>query len=478
MTRKKNEIFINLIWRFAERCGAQSVSFLVWVILARILSPEDFGTVTIVNAVILILNVFVDSGLGNALIQKKETDNLDFSSVFFFNIFVAILLYGALFLTAPLMAGFYKNNDLISLVRVAGISIIISSIKNVQQAYISRAMQFKKFFIATTGGTIVSAILGIYMAINGHGAWALIVQNISNLLIDTTILWIIVKWRPKWVFSIKRLKQLLSYGWKILVTVLLDVVYNNMRSLVIGRVYTANDLAYYNKGNSIPNFLVSNISFSIDSVLFPVLSSEQDTVARVKEMTRKTIQLGSYVIWPMMIGMMAVARPLIIVVLTEKWIEVVPYLCVFCFVFALWPIHTAHLSAIKALGRGDLFLKLEVIKIVIGIMALFCTVFIDVKAIAIGEAIVSPICAAVNAWPNKKLLNYTITELIEDVLPAIKLSLIMGLCVYSINFLKLESYVTLVIQIIIGVLIYIIFSKLFHVKSFEYLIKILKKISA
>lgn len=475
MARKKNEILKNLIWRFAEKCGAQTVSFLVWIILARILSPEDFGTMTIVNAVILILSVFTDSGLGNALIQKKEADDLDFSSVFYFNVCVGILLYGFLFFSAPIIAVFYSNDALTKLIRAAGVIVIISSIKNVQQAYVSRTMQFKKFFVATIGGTIISAILGIYMAVKGYGAWALIAQNIFNLLMDTVILWVIVQWRPKRVFSIKRLKQLLSYGWKILVTVLLDTMYNNMRSLVIGRVYTANDLAYYNKGYSIPSFLVSNISFSLDSVLFPVLSAEQDVTANVKEMTRKTIRLSSYLIWPMMIGLMAVARPLVAIVLTEKWIEVVPYLCIFCFVFALWPIHTANLNAIKALGRSDLFLKLEIIKIAIGIAALCSTMFISVKAIAIAEAIVSPLGAVVNAWPNKKLLHYTFSEQLADVLPAIKLSIIMGICVYSINFFNLERIAVLVLQIIIGILVYIGFSKLFHNESFEYLLGVLKK---
>lgn len=475
MARKKNEILKNLIWRFAEKCGAQTVSFLVWIILARILSPEDFGTMTIVNAVILILSVFTDSGLGNALIQKKEADDLDFSSVFYFNVCVGILLYGFLFFSAPIIAVFYSNDALTKLIRAAGVIVIISSIKNVQQAYVSRTMQFKKFFVATIGGTIISAILGIYMAVKGYGAWALIAQNIFNLLMDTVILWVIVQWRPKRVFSIKRLKQLLSYGWKILVTVLLDTMYNNMRSLVIGRVYTANDLAYYNKGYSIPSFLVSNISFSLDSVLFPVLSAEQDVTANVKEMTRKTIRLSSYLIWPMMIGLMAVAKPLVAIVLTEKWIEVVPYLCIFCFVFALWPIHTANLNAIKALGRSDLFLKLEIIKIAIGIAALCSTMFISVKAIAIAEAIVSPLGAVVNAWPNKKLLHYTFSEQLADVLPAIKLSIIMGICVYSINFLNLERIAVLVLQIIIGILVYIVFSKLFHNESFEYLLDVLKK---
>lgn len=475
MAGKKNEILKNLIWRFAEKCGAQTVSFLVWIILARILSPKDFGTVTIVNAIILILSVFMDSGLGNALIQKKDADDLDFSSVFYFNVFLGIVLYGLLFCSAPLIAAFYNNEDLTNLIRIAGISIIISSVKNVQQAYISRTMQFKKFFAATIGGTIFSAILGIYMAISGYGAWALVMQNIVNLFMDTAILWIVVKWRPKYVFSIKRLKQLLSYGWKLLCSVLLDTMYNNMRSLVIGRVYTANNLAYYNKGYNIPSFLVSNISFSMESVLFPVLSAEQDVTANVKEMTRKTIRLSSYLIWPMMIGLMAVAKSLVVIVLTEKWIEVVPYLCIFCFVFALWPIHTANLNVIKALGRSDLFLKLEIIKIVIGIAALCSTMFISVKAIAIAEAVVAPIGAVVNAWPNKKLLHYTFSEQLADVLPAIKLSVIMGICVYSINFFDLERIAVLVLQIIIGILVYIGFSKLFHDENFEYLLNVLKK---
>lgn len=248
----KENAIKNLLWRFAERCGAQGVSLVVSIVLARILAPEAYGTVALVTVFTTILEVFVDSGLGTALIQKKDADDLDFSTVFYFNFAVCILLYFGMFLVAPAIAIFYDQSELVPLVRVISLTLIISGVKNIQQAYVSRNMLFKRFFFATIGGTVFSAILGITMAYLGFGVWALVVQQLSNAAIDTLILWITVKWRPKWMFSIRRLNCLFSFGWKLLVSGLLDTVYNNLRQLIIGKMYTPSSLAYYNKGNAVP----------------------------------------------------------------------------------------------------------------------------------------------------------------------------------------------------------------------------------
>lgn len=471
MTSKS--ILSNFIWRFAERCGAQLVSFIVSIVLARILAPEDYGMIALVTVFTAILQVFVDSGLGTALIQKKEADDLDFSSVFFFNFAVCIILYLGLFISAPLIAQFYDNNKLICIIRIIGLTIVVSGVKGIQQSYVSRNMMFKRFFFSTLGGTVFSAVLGIGMAYAGAGVWSLVAQQLSNTIIDTTILWITVKWRPRLQFSWTRLKGLLSYGWKLLVSSLLDTVYNNLRSLIIGKIYTPSDLAYYNQGDKFPNVIVSNINSSIDSVLLPTMSSVQDNRQRVKEMTRMAMKTSVFVMAPLMMGLAFCATPIVRLVLTDKWLPCVPFLQVFCITYMFWPVHTANLNAIKALGRSDLFLKLEIVKKIVGMIALFATMNISVKAMAYSLLVVSVLGQIINSWPNRKLLNYGYLEQLRDILPGIIIAIFMGTCVYCVSFIGLSDVLTLCIQIPLGMIIYILLSKVLKMESYVYLIDVL-----
>ena len=291
-----SKILSNLIWRFLERCGAQGVTLIVSLILARLLDPEVYGTVALVTVFITIVQVFVDSGLGTALIQKKNADDLDFSSVFFFNLALCIAMYFALFFAAPFISVFYKMPDLTAIIRVLGLVIVFSGVKNVQQAYVSRNLLFKKFFFSTLTGTVAAAVIGIYMAYSGYGVWAIVFQMLVNTAVDTIILWIIVKWRPKMMFSLQRLKGLYSYGWKLLVSALIDTGFNKLQQMIIGKVYTKSSLAFYNQGEQYPLAIVSNINASIDSVLLPVMSKAQDDPNAVKNMTRRAIKTSTYII--------------------------------------------------------------------------------------------------------------------------------------------------------------------------------------
>ncbi len=263
------KISSNMMWRLLERIGAQGVSFIVSIIIARLLDPSVYGSIALVMVFITILQVFVDSGLGNALIQKKDADDLDFSSVFYFNIFFCIVFYLGIFLCAPFIATFYSNNELIPVIRVLGFTVVISGVKNIIQAYISKTLQFKKFFWATISGTIGAAFIGVFLAAKGFGVWALVIQNLFNQTVDTIILWITVKWRPKRCFSFIRLKKLLSFGWKLLVAKLIDTFYNELRTLIIGKKYSTSDLAYYNKGQQFPRLVITNIDIAVESVLSP-----------------------------------------------------------------------------------------------------------------------------------------------------------------------------------------------------------------
>lgn len=462
------------MWRFAERCGAQLVSFVVSIVLARILSPEAYGTIALVTVFTAILQVFVDSGLGTALIQKKDADDLDFSSVFYFNFIVCLVLYAVMFLAAPYIALFYEDSTLTSVIRVLSLTIVISGVKGIQQAYVSRNMLFKRFFFSTIGGTIFSAFLGIGMACAGFGVWALVAQQISNTAIDTLILWITVKWRPKKVFSWQRLKYLLSFGWKLLVSALLDTGYNNLRNLIIGKLYSPTDLAFYNQGDKFPKVIVTNINASIDSVLLPTMSNVQEDRERVKQMTRRAIKTSTYIMAPLMMGLAFCAEPIVRLVLTDKWLFCVPFLRIFCITYMFWPVHTSNLNAINAMGRSDWFLRLEIVKKIVDMAILLSTMWFGVMAMAYSLLLGSVLSQIINAWPNRKLLGYGYIEQVRDFAPGILLAVGMGFCVYFIGFIPLPTIISLIIQIISGAAIYIGASALLKLEEFEYLLEMIK----
>ncbi len=465
----KNKTVTNFLWRFAERCGAQTVSLVVSIVLARLLDPKVYGTIALVTVFTTIMQVFIDSGMGSALIQKKDADDLDFSTVFYFNIAVCLILYIGMFFVAPIISDFYKIPELTSIIRVQSLTLVISGVKNVQQAYVSRTMQFKRFFFATLGGTLGAAVIGIAMAYWGFGVWALVAQSLFNATVDTIILWITVRWRPKWMFSIQRLKKLLSYGWKLLVSGLLDVVYNDLRQLIIGKMYSSEDLAYYNRGNTFPNLIVANVNASIDSVLLPTLSNVQDNINTVKSMTRRAMKISTYVMAPLMMGLAFCGKPLIELLLTEKWLPCVPYMRIFCITSMFYPVHTSNLNAIKALGRSDLFLKMEIIKKIVGLILLFSTMKFGVMAMAYSLLVSSVLGQIINSWPNRKLLNYGYLEQLKDILPGILLAVFMGLCICLVELLGLPPFVTLLIQVPVGMAIYIGLSIFFKLESFQYL---------
>ena len=467
-------VFSNFLWRFLERVGAQSVTLIVSIVLARLLDPTVYGTIALVTVFTAIMQVFVDSGMGSALVQKKDADDLDFSSVFYFNMAMCLVLYALMFAVAPFIARFYAMPELTPVIRVLSLTLVISGVKNIQQAYVSRNMLFKRFFFATLGGTIGAAVIGIWMAYRGYGVWALVAQHLFNATIDTLILWITVKWRPKRMFSLRRLKGLFSYGWKLLVSALLDTGYRDLRQLIIGKLYTSEDLAFYNRGNQFPSLIVSNINSSINSVLLPTMAKAQDDRATVKGMTRRAIKTSTYIMAPMMIGLAVCAEPIVELVLTAKWLPCVPFLRIFCITYMFYPIHTANLNAIKAMGRSDLFLKLEIVKKIMGLTVLLITMWHGVMVMAYSLLLTSVLSQIINSWPNKKLLNYSYLEQLKDILPGILLAAGMGAIVYCVQFLGLNDWLTLLIQVPLGAALYIAGSKLFHIDSFEYVLGIIK----
>lgn len=472
----KKTIFTSLIWKFLERTGTQFIQFFLSIILARLLAPNDFGLVALVMIFITIASVFVQSGLNTALIQKKDTDAIDFSSVFYASLLLAIILYVIIFFSAPYIAIFYDKNELISIIRILSLTLFLGVFNSIQNAYISKNFLFKKLFFRSIGAAIPSGTLGIILAYLGFGVWALVWQQLCSATLSFIILWFSVPWRPNLLFSLERLKGLFSFGWKLLLSSLIDTIYTRMRGLIIGKIFSSADLAYYNRGEHFPFLIVNNINSSIQSVMLPSLTAIQDDKPQVKRMMRRAIVTSSFIIFPMMTGLAVMAKQIVLLLLGEKWLPCVPFLQVYCLVYAFYPIHTSNLSTINALGRSDIFLKLEIIKKVIGISILIGSIFIFYSPIGIayGALIATFINAFVNASPNKKMLNYGYFEQIWDIIPSFCLALLMGISVFLIGFIKESIYITLILQIITGIIIYLGLAKILHFECLEYIIQTIK----
>ena len=471
-----SKVITSLIWKFMERISAQFVSFAISIILARLLMPEDYGVISMILVFITIADVFVTSGFASSLIQKKDANEKDFSTMFFLSFIMSILIYIALFLLAPYIANFYNMLDLTLIIRVFALKLPIASVNSIQHAYVSKHLIFKKFFFSTLIGTIISGVIGIIMAYNGFGVWALVAQYLSNSFIDTLVLFITIPWRPKLLFSTKSAKQMMKFGWKVTVAELISNIYTELRSLIIGKLYTSEDLAYYKKGNQFPELILNNVDTSIGSVLFPAISNNSDSKENVKRMTSKAIKISTYLIFPMMVGMFVVAEPLINLLLTEKWSAAILFMQINCIGQMVKPLSTANNQAIKALGRSDIFLKMEITKKVIGVILIFSVMSISVEAIAYSMLLYAVISTIINIYPNKKLMNYSLKEQIKDLLPALFVSAIMGVVCNLFNYLYFSEIITIILQVVSGVIIYLILSKVFKLEAYIMLKEYLKKI--
>lgn len=457
-----NKVLSGLFWNFLERMAAQIVTFVVTIILARILAPEDYGAIAIITIFITIANVFVVSGFGNALIQKIDADNLDFSSVFYFNIFFSWFIYFVIYISAPYIAEFYGMDILKPTLRVLALKIVLAGVNSVQQAYVSKNMLFRKFFLSTSIGTTISAFLGIGMALADYGVWALIAQQLCNAVMDTVILWLIVKWRPILKFNINRLRVLISYGWKVLATNLINTLYDNLKNLIIGKKYSSGDLAFYSKGKQFPELIVTNINSSISSVLFPAMSLIQDDKQRLKTSVRKAITASSFIMLPLMAGLFVVSDDLVLLLLTDKWSFCVPYLRIACVYMSTYPINTANLQVLNAIGRSDYYLKLEMVKRGLGVVLILFTLRYGVFWLAFSDIIISFIAIVLNTYPNSKFLNYPFSEQIRDLLPNLFRSIIMACVVWGLSCL-LKKYVQgigtrLALEVVVGSIIYVLVS--------------------
>lgn len=472
----KFKVLSSLIWKLMERGGTQGIQFIVQIALARLLVPNDYGIIALIAIFITIANIFVQSGFNTALIQKKNADDADFSSVFYLSLFVAGFLYLFFFFTAPYVAAFYGISQLTSVLRILSITLFLGAFNSIQNAVVSRNMQFKMLFFSSLGAIVVSGTIGITFAYIGFGVWALVAQQLTNQFMITLILWFTVKWRPTLIFSFKRLKGLFSYGWKLLLSSLIENLYMNFCSLIIGKIYNPDILGFYNRGDQFPQIIVINIDSSIQSVMLPALASEQDNRKRVKDMVRRSIVTSSFIVFPIMSGLFVTAESLVKILLTDKWLPCVPFIQIFCIYYALWPIHTANLQAINALGRSDIFLKLEIAKKIVGIFILGVSIFHGAYAIAIGILINGIISTFINAYPNLKLFNYRYIDQWKDIMPSLFLSFVMGIIVYELKNIHMPMWPTLMLQVCIGLGGYIGMAKIFKLECYEYLLTTFKYI--
>lgn len=470
----KNSVGSNIVWHIGEKWLCQAVSFVVSIVMSRIMEPKDYAVVVIVNAFISIFLSFTDGGFSNSLIQNKDADDVDYSTVFYTNIVLCSLLYSLIYYCSPLLASFFNEESLTFLLRIGALLLIISAVKSVENAYVSKRMIFKKFFFASLAGTIASAIVGIYLAIKGYGALALVMSSLVDMLIDTVFIWFTIDWRPKFVFSFTRLKKMFSYSYKLIISTLTERIYNKTYHLSIGKYYTHSELAYYEKGYTFTNKISDTTNEAISSVLFSAMSNKQEDTHKVKELASRVLKTNYYIMTPIFLGIAAIAEPLIRTVLTDKWIFAAPFLRIFCIMNALFPFDSINKNAMKALGRSDLLLKNETYNRIICIVILIFSLKLGVFAIAYGRLFSVVISVVLNAYPNKQLINYGLYQQIKDVSLTTIISVSMMLFVYLISVFNLSSFVTLIIQVVFGIIYYVTLSYVTKHEVFFFLVDIIK----
>lgn len=475
MAFSRGTIVKSFFWKLFERLSAQLIQFVVTIVLARLLLPSEYGIIALIAIFIQLCDVIIDGGLNTALIQKKEADNTDFSTIFYFSLGLSVVLYGVMFLSATPIAHFYDQPELVPVIRVLSVSLPFYAFNSIQRAFVSKNMLFHRLFYSSLGAIVLSGIIGIFMAYHGYGVWALVAQNISSQAFTTLIMWFTVRWRPIMIFSTERFKVLFNYGWKIFGANFITALFVNARKLIIGKFFAPASLAYYEKGDQLPHMVMSNIFTSVQAILLPTFSESQDDRQRVKAMMRRSTKLSCFFIYPLMVWMIVAAKPLVVFLLTDKWLPAVEFVQILCVANFFRPITISNWEAIKALGYSGITLKLEIVKKIVDITILIVSALIGVYAIAWGCVLFNFACVFINLAPNKKLLDYGIKQQVVDAVPTFLIALVMGAAVYWIQYLDLPNIVMLAVQFILGAIVYLGLSRLFKEESCMYLIQMFKE---
>jgi O-antigen/teichoic acid export membrane protein len=463
-------------WSAVENILLQVINFVVMIFMARVLTPADYGLVGMITIFTAISTTFVNSGFSQALIRKQDRTEADLSSVFYFNTVVAIFFYLLLFFCAPLIADFYNEPQLISVTRVSALSLIIGGFTAVQGTLFSARLDFKTTAKASISATIISSIVGLSMAYSGYGVWAILISGLVSSVIRSMILWYNSKWRPKLMFSFKSIKELFSFGSKLLASAILDTIYSNVYQLVIGKVYSASTLGHYTRAKGFAALPSSNLTSIMQRVTYPMLCTIQDDNDRLASVYRRLLKLSAFVIFPCMVGLSALAKPLILTLLNEQWMFTITLLHIVCFSMMWYPIHSINLNLLKVKGRSDLFLKLEIWKKIVGITILSISVPLGIVAMCVGSIISSLICLGINTYYTGKLINIGYFRQMRDLTPTLILSLVMGVIVYvTVSLLNLPNIILLLLGVVEGALIYIVGAKLFRFSEFEEALELLHR---
>lgn len=452
----KKTIMCSFLWQYGERLSVQGISFIVTIILARILLPEEYGIISIATIFITLLEVFVTSGWGSALVQKKDVTSVDFSSVFYFNILFSTLLFLGIAFCSSLISELYNIPQLALVLQLMSFRIVITSFNSIQVAYVQRNFLFKRLFYSSLCGTFVSANLGIWAAYSGYGVFALVIQYLSNAIVSSLVLFVIIKWRPTLEFSWERLKVLITYGGKLLGSGLLNTAFVELKGFVIGSRYTSADLAYYDRGRQFPSLVYDNLNTSIGKVLFPLMSQAQNDRQRVLNMTRLSLQLLSSILLPILFILFAIASPLIEYLLTEKWLPSVSFLQVTCVTYSFVIPNTVFTNAINAIGRSDLHLKVEMLNIVSGVIILFALINWGSFYIALSVTLSNIICMIVRFIICQRLFNLSLIEFASDFLLSYMLSVVSLIPMLLVERFIQRSVLLLVILPIIGLIVYML----------------------
>lgn len=473
---KTQKVIISLLYKFVERILVKGLGLVISIILARLLVPEQFGIIAIILVFIDLSQTFVQGGLNSSLVQNKYTNIDDYSTVFFISIAIAIVLIVILWIVAPFIDNYYRGIGLVKPLRIFSLSLIFSAFNSIQIAKMQREMKFRQMLVCSAIATIFSGILGIIGAYWGFELWALILYYFSNTVISCVSMLTVSGWRPKAVFSVERAKLFYSYGWKMLISAILCSLYNNLRSLIIGRIFSQEELGYYNRGQQFPDMVGNTLDVSIQSVMFPVISTAQDNNRQVLNLLKNTIAFGSFIIMPAMLGLAAISEPLITLLLTEKWLPCVVYMQIICIGNMTIPLTSSNLVAIKAIGRSDLYMKLELVRRIVMLALLIASVvfFHSVRAIAIGYAISAWIDYVIITVVISHLLKYSFFEQLKDIWKSLFSTVIMFFVTMIVTKINMNIHLIMVIQIGVGSITYIITNLLLKNGSLLYLIKLLK----
>ncbi len=471
----------SMVWNLLERLGAQGTQLLVSIILARLLMPEAYGILALITVFINLATVVVETGFGSSIIQKKDITPEQINIVFTLNIAVATLLCGILWLAAPLIASFYSNFDrvlLIWVIRIYALILPIGSITSIQSAVIYRNMEFKKFFLVNLISIILSSVIGITMAYMNCGVWALIAQNLSAKAILLVCQLFVVKWKPRLDFHFRQSGSMFRFGSNILLNRLLSMMYHQISSLVIGKAYTPDALAYYTKGNTFPSIIATNTDYALQKVMFSAYAKHQDNLAKVRELMRKTIRLSTFVLSPLMFGMLSCSENFIRVILTDKWLPAQIYMQIFCISFFLQPIGTTAAQALNGIGRSDLTLKIGLITKLSGIGLVLIATPLGVTYIALAVLMTSTVSSVTHLLVNRKIFDYRIRRQLMDLAENILPSVTMALVCFAVGYFcrSFAPIAALALQVLAGTAWYLCWAVIFRNDNLKYLIQKLKSL--